>query len=203
MILSASGQIVYKDIFAIIFCAYYICKVMDMFDVNAEDYYWKGFLLRKVSDLWYVSFFYVVGMLFVKEKIISRTKRWLDRAAGKKQNVYLLAAVIVVTLGLCVIEISASIYFFSIFYFICFHVWKKSDRIKKVFLFLGKHSTNIWLVHMFFYLCIFKDLVFVVKYPVFILAFMFGLTLACSYIIDFIMKLLWKITFLQKLVKGE
>lgn len=190
-------------IFAIIFCAYYICNVMDMFDVSPEDYYWKGFLLRKVSDLWYVSFFYVVGMLFAKEKIISRTKQWLDRVAGKKQNVYLLAAVIVVTLGLCVIEISASMYFFAIFYFICFHVWKKSDRTKKFFLFFGKHSTNIWLVHMFFYLFIFKDLVFVVKYPVFILAFMLGLTLACSYIIDFIMKLLWKSTLFQKLEKGK
>lgn len=190
-------------IFAIIFCAYYICKVMDMFDVSPEDYYWKGFLIRKVSDLWYVSFFYIVGMLLAKEKIISRTKQWLDRAAGKKQNIYLLATVIVVTLGLCIIEVSATMYFSAIFYFICFHVWKKSDRVKKFFLFFGKHSTNIWLVHMFFYLSIFKDLVLVVKYPVFILAFMLGLTLASSYIIDFIMELLWKSTLFQKLEKGK
>ncbi|MBD5105621.1 MAG: acyltransferase [Lachnospiraceae bacterium] len=188
-------------IFAIIFCAYYICNMMDLFEASPEDYYWKGFLLRKVSDLWYVLFFYVVGMLFAKEKIISRIKQWLDRVAGKKQDVYLLAAVIVVTLGLCVIELSVSMYFFSIFYFICFHVWKKSDKIKRFFLFFGKHSTNIWLVHMFFYLFIFKDLVFVAKYPVFILAFMLGLTLASSYIIDFIMKILWKSTLFQKLEK--
>lgn len=186
-------------IFAIIFCACYICKMMDMFEASPEDYYWKGFLLRKVSDLWFVSFLYVVGMLFAKEKIISRIGQWLDRVAGQKKNIYLLTAVMVVSLGLCVIELTVSMYFFSIFYFICFHVWKKTDKIEKFFLFFGRHSTNIWLVHMFFYLSIFKGLVFVVKYPVFILAFMLGLTLACSYMIDFIMKLLWKSTLFQKL----
>lgn len=190
-------------VFAIIFCAYYVCNMMDMFEASPEEYYWKGFLLRKISDLWYVSFFYIVGMLFAKEKIISRVKQWLDRVAGKKQKVYLLIAVIVVTLGLCVIELSVSMYFFAIFYFICFHVWKKSDKIEKFLLFFGRHSTNIWLVHMFFYLFIFKDLVFIVKYPVFILAFMLGLTIACSYVIDFIMKLLWKSALLQKLEKGK
>lgn len=124
-------------IFAIIFCAYYVCNMMDMFEASPEDYYWKGFLLRKGSDLWYVSFFYVVGMLFAKEKIISRIGQWLDKVAGKRKKIYLLTAVMVVTLGLCIIELTVSIYIFSIFYFICFHTWEKSDKIKRFFLFFG------------------------------------------------------------------
>lgn len=188
-------------LFAIIFCAYYICNMMELFVTSPEDYYWKGFLLRKISDLFYVSFFYVIGMLFAKEKIMSRIGQWLDRVAGEKRNVYLFAVVIVITLMACVIELTVSMYFLSIFYFICFHLWKKPDKIEKFFLFWGKHSTNIWLIHMFFYLFIFKDLVFVVKYPVFILIFMLGLSLACSYIVDFIIKLLWKSTLFRKLEK--
>ena len=190
-------------LFAIIFCAYYVCNMMELFEASPENYYWKGFLLRKISDLWYVSFFYVVGMLFAKEKIISRIRNWADKMAGKKRNLYLLIVVIITALALCVIELSVSMYFFSIFYFICFHLWKKPDKVEKFFLFFGKHSTNIWLVHMFFYLFIFKDLAFVVKYPVFILAFMLGLSLVCSYIIDFVMKLLWKSTPFQKVKKWE
>lgn len=188
-------------LFAIIFCAYYICNMIDLFVTSSEDYYWKGFLLRKISDLWYVSFFYVVGMLFAKEKIISRIRQWLDRVAGEKRKVYLFVVVIVTTLAVCVIELTVSMYFFSIFYFICFHLWKKPDKIEKFFLFFGKHSTNIWLIHMFFYLFIFKDLVFVVKYPVFVFTFMLGLSLACSYIVEFIIKLLWKSTLFRKLEK--
>ncbi len=52
--------------------------------------------------------------------------------------------------------------------------------------FLGKHSTNIWLVHMFFYLTLFKDLVFYARYPVLIALFMFVICIGVSYIIEFI-----------------
>lgn len=103
-------------LFAIIFCAYYVCNMMDLFVASPEDYYWKGFLLRKGSDLWYVSFFYIVGMLFAKERIMSRIRQWPDRMAGEKRNIYLLVVVIVTTVAACVIELSVSMYFLSIFY---------------------------------------------------------------------------------------
>lgn len=185
--------------FAMIFCAYYVCKVMRLFNTSPEEYYWKGFLVRKLSDLWYVLFFYVVGMLLAKEKIISRIRKWWDKVTGDKSNFSLFIVVMVVTLAICVIEISGLVYFFAIFYFICFHLWKKPEPVEKFFLFLGEHSTNIWLIHMFFYLFIFKDLVFIVKYPVFVLMFMFGLSITCSYMINFIMKQLWKSALLRKL----
>lgn len=190
-------------LFAALFCVYYICNMMKIFEASPNEYYWKGFLLRKISDLWFVVFFYIVGMLFAKEKMISRIRQWTDKIAGEKKNEYLLILTAVVTLALCVIELSVSIYFSAIFYFICFHLWKKPDKVEKFFLFFGKHSTNIWLVHMFFYLFIFKDLVFVAKYPVFIYIFMIGLCLACSYIIDFIMKLTEKNRMFQKLEKWK
>lgn len=46
---------------------------------------------------------------------------------------------------------------------------KLPEWVEKVFLLLGKHSTNIWLVHMFFYLSLFPGFVFAAKYPVLIL----------------------------------
>ncbi len=63
----------------------------------------------------------------------------------------------------------------------------------------GIFRGHLFTVLLFFYLFIFKDLVFVVKYPVFVLVFILGLSLACSYIVDFIMKLLWKSALFQKL----
>ncbi len=186
-------------VFALIFCAYYLCKVRKMFVVSPEDYYWGGFLLIKLSDLWYLSFFYMVGILLAKEKVISRIGRWWERVTGGKSNFYLFIVVAVATLAICVVEISGTVFFFAIFCFICFHIWKKPAYVEKFFLFFGEHSTNIWLTHMFFYLFIFKDLVFIVKYPVFVLAFMFVLTVACSYVINFIVKQLWKSPPFRKL----
>lgn len=186
-------------VFAIIFCGYYLCKVMRLFEADPQEYYWKGFLLRKLSDLWYVLFFYIVGMLFAKEKTISRIRNWWERTTGEKGNFYLFIIAAVTTLAVCVIEISGTVFFYAIFCFIYFHLWKKPAYVEKFFLFFGEHSTNIWLVHMFFYLYIFRDLVFIVKYPVFVLPLMFGLSTICSYIINFIMKHLWKSPPFRKL----
>lgn len=56
--------------------------------------------------------------------------------------------------------------------------------IDKFFLFMGKHSTNIWLTHMFFYMYVFENLVFIAKYPIFILIYMMVLCLMASYVIN-------------------
>lgn len=55
---------------------------------------------------------------------------------------------------------------------------------KRGLLLLGKHSTNIWLVHMFFYLVLFPNLVFAARYPVLILGSMMLLCFAASVLIQ-------------------
>lgn len=55
---------------------------------------------------------------------------------------------------------------------------------EKAFLLLGKHSTNIWLVHMFFYHRLFVGFAFRGRYPVFVLALMLAASLASSMVID-------------------
>lgn len=68
---------------------------------------------------------------------------------------------------------------------------KKPVWIEKCMLILGKHSTNIWLTHMFFYLYIFINLVYKVKYPVLIMLFMLGITIGVSMIINLIYRYIW------------
>lgn len=57
---------------------------------------------------------------------------------------------------------------------------------REFFLLLGKHSTNIWLVHMFFYHRLFVHLAFAAKYPLLILAFMLALSFGSSVVIEFL-----------------
>ena len=54
--------------------------------------------------------------------------------------------------------------------------------------YLGKHSTNIWLTHMFFYLTLFPGLVFRARYPVLIVLVMFALCIGVSYVVDIVYK---------------
>ena len=45
--------------------------------------------------------------------------------------------------------------FYGLAVFVLFNLWEKGKIAEKIWLFLGKHSTNIWLTHMFFYLYIY------------------------------------------------
>lgn len=72
----------------------------------------------------------------------------------------------------------------------CFHLFEKPDWLKQVFLFLGRHSTNIWLVHMFFYLTLFRNLVFKLREPILIFIGMIVLCVMVSKLINLIEKLI-------------
>lgn len=61
----------------------------------------------------------------------------------------------------------------------CFCLWNKPGCVKSIFAFLGKHSTNIWLTHMFFYARLFEGAVFTLREPIFI--YLFWLTLCFRY----------------------
>ncbi|MGL5904827.1 MAG: hypothetical protein ACRCZO_19235 [Cetobacterium sp.] len=51
---------------------------------------------------------------------------------------------------------------------------------------MGKHSTNLWLIHMFFYMIYFKKLVYLPKYPILIYIWLIILCLPFSYLIDYL-----------------
>ena len=67
-----------------------------------------------------------------------------------------------------------------------FVVVKKPAFIESIIQFIGNHSTNIWLTHMFFYVFPFVNLVYIMKYPPLIFIFMLLLTIAVSYLIKLI-----------------
>ena len=58
---------------------------------------------------------------------------------------------------------------------------------------LGEHSTNIWLVHMFFYTALFDGFVFCVKYPIPIFLLLLVVSLASSYVIKWLSKPILKL----------
>ena len=59
--------------------------------------------------------------------------------------------------------------------------------------YLGNHSTNMWLTHMFFYMIYFKDLVYGAKYSVLIFVWLLVLCIASSYVVNFVYKLIIKL----------
>lgn len=134
---------------------------------------WSQLILFGTSQ-----FSFIIGMVFQKYDIIGEIDKRLKNQVTRVILITILPIFVFVIH--CIEESLVIAPFTAIVTLSCFHLWRKSERVKKVFSFLGKHSTNIWLIHMFFYMAPFKDLVFVVRFPLLILMFMLLLCIATS-----------------------
>ena len=60
-----------------------------------------------------------------------------------------------------------------------------SQYINRTLDYFAPHATNLWLIHMFFYLIYFKDFVYGFKYVPIIFIVLIGLCLVSSYLVNF------------------
>ncbi len=137
---------------------------------------WEELMLFGTSQ-----FAFVIGVLFLKHEVVSklrklRMKAWLKSVLG-------IAFVFAAFVFHCFVPSLIVAPITAIVSLTCFWVCPKCKWLNKVLEFFGEHSTNAWLVHMFFYLVLFKNLVFAAKYPALILLFMLALCIATSYIV--------------------
>lgn len=151
------------------------------FDNLVIGHIWEQLLLLGTSQ-----FSFVVGSVCYKYRIISKLKTIPCNSLARNTVCVVIPLVMIVLHGIERSLIIAPIT--GLTTMMCFHLIDKPKWVCGIFLFLGKHSTNIWLVHMFFYLVIFKNLVFVARYPLLILLLMLAICIVTSYFINFILK---------------
>lgn len=156
----------------LLYCgAYYLrfrCSFSDLF-------------FSKLGPIGMTLFEYSLGCLFYKEKLFSS----LFILWGRMRTAFraALACLSVLILLVTRTQLAPSLFFApasGLILISLFHFWNKPEPIRRLFTFLGKHSTNIWLTHMFFYLYVYVDLVYAAKYPPLILALMLCITCALS-----------------------
>lgn len=146
---------------------------------------WRQILLIGTSQ-----FAFVIGMVFYKYKVVERLKKSLDR---KKICSILLVGFPVLVFGFhCKVQSLIIAPITGIVTVTSFTLWNKPLWARYFFTFMGKHSMNIWLTHMFFYQVLFEGLVFKAKEPILIYLSMLGLCIIVSYCIDGIETVLMK-----------
>lgn len=109
---------------------------------------------------------FIVGFIFAKEKLYSKLHNKFNPIHYKN---------IICTVGILLLVVIHALYESMIIApitaicFIClFNLIDKGVWLQKPLLFIGNHSTNIWLIHMFFYISLFPDLIFAPTYPILI-----------------------------------
>ena len=134
---------------------------------------------------------FYIGAFLCKADVVTKVNNLFQKhIPGKLQKLLILIAFVVLITVNYLIHKAILIMILSVVVFLLFNIWPKSKYTVLVFLFLGKHSTNIWLCHMFFYINVFPNLVFVAKYSLPMLLFMLLLCIVTSYIVMSILSII-------------
>ena len=125
---------------------------------------------------------FIMGSIFADKKIFSYIYNKIHSLRFK--NIICLLGILSMLLFHSFVETAFVAVFIGIIFIILFNLIDIPSSINKILYYLSKHSTNMWLIHMFFYMIYFKTLVFMPKYPVLIFIWLVVLCLIASYVIN-------------------
>lgn len=182
---------------------YFICYVLrssHVFFNQHEVLYW---ICNELTLLGTSQFSFVIGMLFYKYNVVANLKKWLKSSVKSYSNILIWGLPIIMFMMHCIEQSVVIAPITGVVTLTCFHLWNKPNYVKRFLSFMGNHSMNIWLVHMFFYQTLFNGMVFKAKYPIVIFIVMISICIGVSYGIDWIEKnigKLFSLCFGKKLV---
>ena len=166
---------------------YFIAFIISIkVNINFENNEILNILYGAIINFCTCQFSFILGGVFIKENIISKLRIKIYNYKYRQSLIILLSTVILVVNILIENYIIDPITAISVI--LVLSITKINKYIEKILLYISKHSTNIWLTHMFFYMIFFKTLVYYPKYPLLIFIWLFILCIASSYVIDLVYK---------------
>lgn len=140
-----------------------------------------GWIVIKYGLFGMTLFEFLMGVFCYKDRWVEKVRLILKKMSPimcKIMGILIITVLLIVhTLVVQNVFIAP---FTGLVIILVFALWKKPKVVQNIFCILGNNSTNIWLIHMFFYSTLFKNLVYAAKYPLLILAYMLGITLIIS-----------------------
>lgn len=136
---------------------------------NVSDVEILNWIQRQLS-LYGTSFFpFIVGAIALKDQWNTKLTEWFQKLKDKNLVVVTGVLMLLAIHGLIPNFIMAP--FIAIPFVFLFTQLKLSNEITKVLDYLAQHATNMWLIHMFFYMTYFEAFIYSAKYvlPIFLL----------------------------------
>ncbi len=143
-----------------------------------------AFVLKELYNLIGVLPSAWIGACICKGNVVTRIHDlFSDKLKNRAVRKIVLGCILIILfLSMNIIHKAVLTIVFAILSFLLFNIWEKSPVVERIWLFFGKHSTNIWLTHMFFYATLFPGLVQKAKYPLFMLGYLLVLCITISYV---------------------
>lgn len=169
-------------------------KMVVVFDNEILNWTIKQIALFGTSQ-----FPFIIGTVFAYKKIYSKLYNIINKIKYKN----ILCIVVILAMIIChgFIETLFVAVFTGVVFICAFNLMDKPKWINELLNYLGNHSTNMWLIHMFFYMIYFKNLVYGAKYSFLIFSWLVTLCLVSSYIVKFINNSI--VTIIYKKLSGK
>lgn len=152
-------------------------KGIIVFDNIALDWIIRQFGLFGTSQ-----FPFIIGAIFAEKKLYSKLYEIANKLKFKNLIGIILIVLMIASHG--IVQTLFVAVFTGIVFICIFNLMDKPKWLDSLLSYLASHSTNMWLIHMFFYMIYFKELVFAPKYPILIFIWLVVLCIGGSYVIN-------------------
>lgn len=181
--------IIKHNLYFIVTCSFifyffaYVQRIKSVIVFNNEFLNWG---IRQLALLGTSQLPFVIGAIFIYKGIYSKINSYFKEI--KYKNIVCIFIILLMIIGHGIVETLFIAVFTGVIFICVFNIMEKPKFIDNAFEYIGEHSTNLWLTHMFFYMIFFKEIVFAPKYSFLIFPWLVLLCLISSYIIKFIEK---------------
>lgn len=147
--------------------------------------------LHRQSALYFCTLFqFMAGAFALKYNWHQKVTFLFSKIKGRSFIAFVIIVFAVVFHGIIPNFIVAP--FTALVFIFMFLQLNLSQYINRTLDYFAPHATNLWLIHMFFYLIYFKDFVYGFKYVPIIFVVLIGLCLVSSYLVNFVNRFIQK-----------
>lgn len=146
---------------------------------------------------------FVIGAYFAKNKLLNLIKTILEKRFNRFAiNVLMCVGLVAMFVAKTYVPSLYVAIFTGIGVVVCYWLIDKPKMVKVVLAYLGNHSSNIWLTHMFFYMIFpfFKYYIYYFSDPILIFCTLLLIFLLFSYFINSIGRLIYFLLFKAKML---
>lgn len=141
-------------------------------------------IIRQLALLGTSQFPFIIGAVFAYKKLYSKIYDYFKERKFKNIECMIIILLMIIAHGF--IQTLYVAVFTGIIFICVFNLMSKPKWLNELLNYLGNHSTNLWLTHMFFYMIYFKNIVYGAKYSILIFIWLIVLCLITSYLIKYI-----------------
>ena len=165
----------------IFYVAAYIQRIKGVIVFDNEVLNW---FIRQIALFGTSQLPFIMGTVFAHKKIYSKLNFMSSKIKYKNTLGILIMTLMIIAHG--IVQTLFVAVFTGIVFICVFNLMDKPNWLNNLLSYLGNHSTNMWLIHMFFYMIYFKNLVYGAKYSFLIFPWLVILCIVSSYVVNFI-----------------